>query len=287
MRLRVLHRTSYSYSAPVSKSANTLKVHPRETPWLRCESSFISVSPPTRLKHYVDLNFNTVHHFEIPEPHTKLVIESRATVSTTSKVDYRSLPYGYPHRDLPSYRQIDECQPFLHDSHYATVTPEIWRLAVDIKDHSQDVFQTAYAIMEHIHKRFEYRSGTTTVNTVASDVVALGCGVCQDFAHAMVALCRSLAIPARYVSGYFFDPTRNHSLRGSEATHAWVEIYLPDHGWIGFDPTNNKIVDDTYIAVAIGRDYRDVAPVTGSYFGTANSTLDIRVTVESLPEIAP
>jgi transglutaminase-like putative cysteine protease len=103
-------------------------------------------------------------------------------------------------------------------------------------------------------------------------VINRRCGVCQDFAHAMVALCRCLGIPCRYVSGYFFDATRNHSLRGSEASHAWTEVYIPGHGWIGLDPTNNKVVDETYVAVAVGRDYRDVTPVAGTYLMVGERT---------------
>jgi transglutaminase-like putative cysteine protease len=160
---------------------------------------------------------------------------------------------------------------------------------LDIQDFSTDVFQTSYAIMEYIFRNFEYRYGSTSVSTHANEVIARRCGVCQDFAHAMVALCRCLGIPCRYVSGYFFDATRDHSLRGSEASHAWVEVYIQGHGWIGLDPPNNKVIDDTYIAVAVGRDYRDVTPAAGTYFGSGSSILDVKVTVERLdrPAITP
>ena len=98
----------------------------------------------------------------------------------------------------------------------------------------------------------------------------------------MTAYCRSLGIPARYVSGYFFDSTLDQKLRGSEASHAWVEVYLGQHGWVGLDPTNRKVVDENYVVLAYGRDYRDVAPVIGTYFGRSGSQLTIHVKVESL-----
>jgi len=168
----------------------------------------------------------------------------------------------------------------LQDSEYIQINPEVWRRAVDIQGDSLDVFQTSYAIMEHIFTQFSYQPGMTTVSTHANEVFKGQTGVCQDFAHAMLALCRSLGIPARYVSGYFYDATHDHHLRGSQASHAWVEVYIHDYGWVGLDPTNNKVVDQTYIKLAIGRDYRDAAPVIGSFYGSGMSAMRVSVQVE-------
>lgn len=286
MRLRVHHRTEYHYSTPVSDSVNEVRLRPASGRWQTCESAFLTVLPPVRLTHYEDLNANQVHHFEVTPPHQRLVIDSRATVTTREKVDFERLPYGFLHRDLPLCRRIEECHPYLQDSAYVERTPEVWRQALDIQGGSEDVFQTSYAIMEHIFKRYTYRSGATTVSTHASEVIARKTGVCQDFAHAMVALCRAIGIPARYVSGYFFDATRDHHLRGSEASHAWAEVYIEGAGWIGLDPTNNKVVDGTYIVLATGRDYREVAPVIGTYYGTGRSILTVTVNVERISESA-
>lgn len=286
MRLRIHHRTEYSYSSPVRDSVNEIRLRPAESRWQACESSFISVLPACRISHYQDLNFNTVHHFEIARPHRKLVIDSRSTVTTREKVDFEKLPYGFLHKDLAKCQRLGECHPFLQDSTYVERTPDVWRLALDIQHEtdSEDVFETSYAVMEHIFRNYTYRAGATTVSTHANEVISSRTGVCQDFAHAMVAICRSIGIPARYVSGYFFDATRDHSLRGSEASHAWVEVYIDGSGWIGLDPTNNKVVDGTYIVLATGRDYREVAPVIGSYFGAALSSLNVTVRVERLPD---
>jgi len=282
MHLRVHHRTEYRYSTPVTGSVNELRLRPVDGRWQTCESSIISVLPAVRLKHYDDLHRNRVHHFEIPAPHDRLVIESRSTVVTREKVDFERLPYGFLHADLDQCRRIDECHPYLQDSAYVSRSPAIWREALDIQGNSLDVFQTGYAIMEHIFRHYAYRSGLTTVSTHASEVIDRKTGVCQDFAHAMIALCRSIGIPARYVSGYFFDATRDQSLRGSEASHAWVEIFIADSGWIGLDPTNLKVVDATYVVLATGRDYGDVAPVRGVYLGAGSSELLVTVKVERL-----
>ena len=286
MRLRVHHRTEYRYSTPVSESVNELRLCPPNTRFQTRESSLISVLPACRLTHYDDLNVNRVHLFEISEPHSGLVIESRAVVVTTCKVDFDHLPYGFSHTDLRNCRENEDCFMALQDSHYIERTPEIWRLGLDIRGDSEDVFQTSYAIMEYIYANFEYQSGATNVSTHANEVFEKRAGVCQDFAHVMVSLCRAIGIPARYVSGYFFDATRDRSLRGSEASHAWTEVYIEGPGWIGFDPTNNKVVDETYVILARGRDYRDVAPVSGTYYGSGVSALEVSVVVDRLPENA-
>lgn len=284
MRLSIHHRTEYFYGTSVRESVNDIRLYPRESPWQRCESSFLSILPATRLTSYTDLNHNHVHHFEIPEPHSRLVIDSRAIVETTCRIDFDHFPYGFELRGLGELHGMEECRPYLQSSRYVELNPDIWRRAVDIGGDSKDVFQTAYAIMEHIFSNYEYRSGATIVSTHANEVIEKECGVCQDFAHAMVAFCRALSIPARYVSGYFFDATRDNHLRGSEASHAWVEVYIKGEGWYGFDPTNNKVIDDTYVVLATGKDYRDVAPVVGTYYGGAHSALNVSVSVHRLDD---
>lgn len=280
MRLKVHHRTEYSYSDLVTNNSNELKLTPINTRWQSCVSSFIRVLPATRLSHYFDLNNNQVHRFEVVDPHDRLVIDSYIELLTRSRVNYADLPYGFQHVNLDKCRFIDECHPFLQNSSLVEITPEAWRQALDVQGDSKDVFQTAYAIMEHVYSEYTYTGGVTNVSTTASEVLMRREGVCQDFAHAMVAMCRSIGIPARYVSGYFFDASRGVHARGSEASHAWVDVYIDGFGWIGLDPTNNKVVDDTYITLAIGRDYMDVAPVKGSYIGSARSLMAVTLQVE-------
>lgn len=279
MELKVYHRTEYRYSSPARDSVNEVKLSPNDSKSQKCASSLISVIPPARPAPYMDLYGNQSHHIEVPQKHEKLVVEARMRVHTAPTLKIEDYPYGTKMSSLKGLAGRDDCHPFLQSSPYVDVNPKVWRVAVDIMDASGDVFQTGYAIMEHIFKEYRYQPGATAVTTHANEVIKKKIGVCQDFAHAMVAFCRSLKIPARYVSGYFFDGTRDHSLRGSEATHAWVEIFVEGFGWIGLDPTNNKVVDDTYIVLAVGRDYTDVAPVVGSYFGGGTSTLIVHVAV--------
>lgn len=284
MRLRVHHRTEYIYTAPVIDSVNEVRLCPPDNTFQTCESSFISVLPTGKLTHYIDLNGNKVNHFEISEPHSRLTIESRAVVTTRNKVNFDNLPFGFHHGHLGKCRSMEECYTYIQNSAYVERTPEIWKEALDIQGFSEDVFQTSYCIMEYIFENYDYQSGATTVSTHASEVIKKQQGVCQDFAHAMVSFCRAIGIPARYVSGYFFDATRDNSMRGSQASHAWVEVFIDGVGWIGLDPTNNKVTDETYIILARGRDYRDVAPVTGVYNGIGRSGMQVHVSVKRLPD---
>jgi transglutaminase-like putative cysteine protease len=282
MRLRIHHRTEYTYPQPVSESANEVRLKPRQNRWQDCDSCLISVLPAAPLTPYLDLYQNQAHRFQVTEPHIRLVVDSRARVTTKPRIDFEQLPYGMTISDLKQLQELESCYPFLQPSHYISLDREIWRQAVDIQGQSTDVFQTAYAIMEHIFDVYDYREGTTVVSTPAHEVIQQKTGVCQDFAHAMVALCRSLRMPTRYVSGYFFDATHDHRLRGSQASHAWAEVYLKDVGWVGFDPTNRKVVDETYITLAIGRDYQDVAPVAGTFYGGSETLLNVDVRVRRL-----
>lgn len=282
MRLQVFHRTEYAYADDVTNNSNELRLTPKITRTQTLVSSLINVLPAARLSHYNDLNFNRVHHFLVPNQHRKLVIESRSVVDTFKLFSSENMPYGFLHKDLGCCQDLDECHPFLQDSNFIELSPKVWREAVDIRDSAEDVFQTGYAIMDYIYTNFEYVSGATTASTHANDVIKGRKGVCQDFAHAMAAYCRALGIPARYVSGYFYDSTRDHHMRGSEASHAWVEIFVGERGWVGLDPTNRTIVDESYISIAYGRDYMDVAPVIGSYYGGGSSMLSVRVKVDRL-----
>ena len=281
MKLKVRHRTIYTYTETVRQNSNELRLQPRESTWQSLEFFLLKILPATDLSHYWDFYHNTVHHFEISAPHRRMTIESNFRIETTSKVGPATFPYGVPHGRLPECIEIEECSEFLRDSRYVSSSPAIWREAIDIQSASTDVFQTSYAIMEHIFDNYSYQPGVTSASTHSTEVFERRQGVCQDFAHAMIAMCRALGIPARYASGYLYDPGHT-GLRGTQASHAWCEIYILGQGWFGLDPTNNKVVDDGYVKVATGRDYGDTAPVIGQFVGKGSRTLDVSVNVERL-----
>lgn len=279
-RLSVVHRTAFHYGGPVTDSLNTVHLEPRRFPYQKTLSSLIRVLPATRLRRFEDLFQNPTHHFELLEPHSRLEIVSHLKV--------HNLPLAIPEEsrsatagDLADSAIRDRIWPYVQESSRVSKSPDVWRQAVDVTAGSDAVFVRAMALMEWIHREFIYQPGATGVKAHVEESFALRRGVCQDFTHVMLAMCRSLGLPARYASGYLYNGPRD-SLVGAQASHAWSEVYLPGCGWIGFDPTNNTLADDRYVKIAVGRDYDDVAPVVGTYRGTGRCRLDVSVAVEKI-----
>jgi transglutaminase-like putative cysteine protease len=214
----------------------------------------------------------------VEEPHQRLVIDAQGTVVTKNRYADAE-PRGVPLSELSSVAGTYEVHQLLQESRYVKISPEIWRAAVDAIQGQTNVFEAGVAIMEHLHGRCIYLTGVTGVSTTSLEFFDDSRGVCQDFAHLMLAMCRSLQIPARYVSGYLYDPTRKE-LRGAHASHAWCEIYVPGGGWFGLDPTNRRLADDHYVVLAIGRDYDDVAPVKGTFYGSTRCDMAVTVHLE-------
>lgn len=283
MKLHVLHRTHHRYGAPVRDSFNEARLQPPDTPAQQRHAFLLKVLPPTRLTHYLDFYLNTVHLFEVATPHTELVVEATSTVTTTPPVlpppDAPTLPLA----SLETATRNERCYDFTQPSTYVSGGPDVWRLALDAAADATDAWQVALALLHYVHREFVYEPASTHVHTTMSEVLRLRRGVCQDFAHVMLGLCRALKIPARYVSGYLYNGPADQ-LKGVQASHAWVEVFLPSFGWLGLDPTNNQPADERYVKIATGRDYSDVAPLKGTYRGTAERKLSVEVLVTRLDE---
>lgn len=277
MRFRIFHRTRYVYRAPVRDSYNELRLRPATDDKSRLEFFLLNMNPPVRLRHFRDPWLNYVHYFDLPEPHSELSIEAQSTINTTSPYDV-GIPTGVSFAKLKEHPD-DMLAPFLKDSEYVEISPEVWRLGIDIRDERDDVFETATEVMHHIYKNWTYKSNVTTASTHMSEVMAGKKGVCQDFAHVMIGICRSLGIPTRYVSGYLYNGPQSH-LRGTQASHAWCEVHIPGKGWFGLDPTNDIFADERHIKIATGRDYNDAAPITGHFDGPPGATTALQVDLE-------
>lgn len=273
MKFEILHRTHFAYAAPVRESFNEVRLQPLSNEHQTVDSFLLRVLPSTRLRHYRDLYLNCVHHFEIPQPHASLLIESRLEVTTHPAVvpglDARPAARTLLGQALESGR----CYDFIQESRYVDTSPETWRLAVDATEGEDDIWQSALRLMKFVHGHIAYQSRSTHVHTHMREVLTQRQGVCQDFAHVMLGLCRSLRIPALYVSGYLATET-------ASATHAWVEIFVPGAGWQGLDPTHNRVADGSYVKLGVGRDYADVPPVSGSYKGTRERTMTVEVSIQ-------
>jgi transglutaminase-like putative cysteine protease len=283
MKLRILHRTSYTYGGPVRENFNETRLQPVSANGQVCEQFILKVLPATRLTHYRDFYMNYVHLFEITEPHSQLVVEATSIVTTEV---LPPLPEDHPSTplvEMGACSQLEYCYDFLQSSRYVEKSPEVWRTALDITSSAgaTTVWQAALAIMHYIYDTYTYAPASTNTHTHMQEVFRLKRGVCQDFAHVMLGLCRAMKIPARYISGYLYNGPAGQ-LRGAQSSHAWVEVYLPGLGWRGLDPTNNAQPGEHYIKTAVGRDYADVSPVKGTYRGTTAHKLAVEVIVTDL-----
>ena len=165
-------------------------------------------------------------------------------------------------------------------SQFTGSTDELQKLAKEIGcERRGNLFEFLTELNQSIFQKFAYVPKSTKVDSPIDEALANRKGVCQDFAHIMIALLRGLKVPARYVSGYLFHEPKSKDRSSDGASHAWVEVLVPKLGWVAFDPTNNLIADDRHIRVALGRDYADVPPTRGVYKGEATSELSVSVTV--------
>ena len=286
----VRHFTRYRYSRPVWQSMMEIRMHPRSDHLQRCFTFQLSVSPRARIFSYTDQRGNLVNHFDIPAPHKHLTIVADALV----EVD---MPEPLPERlGAEAWAELDEMIHFedywdvLRSSQFVHTSPELEALARELDvDHRDglDPLQLLLKLNTDLYYAFSYEKQSTSVDSPIEEALRSRKGVCQDFAHIMIALVRNLGIPCRYVSGYLHhDPL--HEDRSSEgATHAWVEAMLPGLGWVGLDPTNNLIAGGRHIRTAVGRDYADVAPTTGIMKGGSHGELQVRVRVTPSEALLP
>lgn len=285
MHLRVLHRTSFTYAGKAHDSFNEVRLRPINDATQQCREFQLNLTPGAVPREYDDFYGNTVQYFEVIESHKKLIIEAVSIIDTTPMAERPAIP-RVPMEDLERSAEREMLAEFYNSSHYVPLDVELWREAQDaLAEGSSDVWNNVRRLGSHVYRRFAYKPKTTGVNTTASDVLKLRMGVCQDFAHVHLGLCRCLGIPARYVSGYFFNNTRRP--REIEASHAWIEAYVPGPGWTSWDPTHDRTADERYVKVAVGRDYADIRPVNGTYRGAPTRSLKVDVTVREAPAAVP
>ncbi|MEM9445130.1 MAG: transglutaminase family protein [Verrucomicrobiota bacterium] len=279
MKLHIKHETRYQYENPVKERYSELRLKPKSIGIQNCLDFQLRLVPESQVSHYLDFYLNDVHFFDISIPHIEHEVVLEAVVELQ---EYQALPRPesaiiWDH--LGECATNEACYDFLGTSPLVNLNVSVWRLAQDISLSRQDLWEDVESISHFVYEYLTYDQSATTVNTRVDDVIECKAGVCQDFAHVMVGICRSLNIPARYVSGYLYQGNQDIKARGTEASHAWVEAYLPNFGWRAFDPTNDRVVDDHYVTIAVGRDYSDVAPVKGTYKGVSAESMEVSVQV--------
>ncbi len=276
---RIKHITRYTYPAPVIDSANQVMLFPINDLQQEVKKHDLIITHQPAVEVFTDYFGNRTGIFSVIRPHTELTIQSNIEIITKET-------------ELPAYDTASETQwdnlamireqfPYLdfmllenfeaHD--------EVMTAVKTLMSDSITPFNAAREMSSFVYNNFEYKKGITNVETQVDEIWKLKAGVCQDFAHILLVMLRFVGIPARYVSGYICP--KNHELRGEGATHAWVEAYIPFYGWLGFDPTNNCIVSDRHVRLAIGRSFTDCTPVKGTYKGTSEHTLEVSVIIDN------
>jgi len=287
----VRHVTNFGYEPPVRESVMEVRMQPRSEGHQRCLSFSLDVLPNANIMWYRDFSGNAVHHFDIPGRQARVKIIAQALV----EVQPPPLP-GISEvgtwQDLDALIAAGDQWEMLLPSRFAQTTPALRQLASQLElERRGNPLELLLRLNESLYNTFTYVPNSTKVDSPIDDALETRQGVCQDFAHIMIALVRELGIPCRYISGYLFHGKADHDRSPEGATHAWTEAFLPGPGWVALDPTNNLLGSERHIRVAIGRDYADVPPTRGVYKGEAESELSVSVTVSPadapLPEELP
>ncbi len=274
------HVTRFRYSAPISESIMEVRIQPRSEGIQHCLDFHLHTNPRARIMTYRGEYGNRVHHFDVPNRHSQLIITAQALVELTAPPPLPQTLDPQAWDELDSLTATDEHWDMLMPSHFARPSDLLHDFARELGLRRRDDPLTVLRDLNTaIYKHLEYAQKNTRVDSPIEDALNVRRGVCQDFAHIMITLVRELQIPCRYVSGYLFQQSRERDHSAEDATHAWVEALLPGLGWVGFDPTNNSIAAERHIRVAIGRDYADVPPTRGVFRGSAESELAVAVKV--------
>ncbi len=284
-RYRIAHITEFSYDALVSESYNEVRLRPRQDDLQSCLSFRLTTDPPSKYSAHIDYNDNWVHRFNILHEHRCLRVQAESVVLVQLAME---LPVGGIGIDRISEvaDEIEKHYDLLAATEFvphAAALSDLARRAEHESDGTIAGFaRTASAI---VNSSFRYEKGATHVHSSIHDALATGAGVCQDFTHILLAMIRMRGIPCRYVSGYLV-PRRTaepgaseEEVIGGQASHAWIEVFIPNAGWFGLDPTLGVPVGLQHVRVAYGRDYGDVAPVRGVYKGHAGQRLSVDVCV--------
>jgi len=293
MRYRVRHQTVYHYGGDVAHSHQLLHLTPRDLATQICHSRSITLDPePSTRREDIDAFGNFVTRLEYDLPHDRLEVlaevkvkvsappgaadaESAAWEQVRGALNYSGLPM--------SAAYLDACR-FRMESSYVRIKQTFSDYAADCFAEGSPLLLGAESLMHKIHRDFSYAPGSTNVSTRVSEAFTARRGVCQDFAHIMLACLRSRGLAARYVSGYLRTappPGSEAALLGADASHAWVSVFCPPYGWTDFDPTNGVRVGTDHIVIAWGRDFGDVSPLRGVIVGGGQHRLSVRVSVQA------
>jgi transglutaminase-like putative cysteine protease len=281
----VRHKTTFNYEEVVSVSHHVLHLAPRVHPRQMCLLSETVVDPKPAVDSVGQDYFgNPIEHLTVQKPHKQLVVEAHSCVDVQPAAEplelEQSPPWEIVRDQLAGYEVLDAYE-LVFESPYVAGNDAIHEYALQSFTPGRPILAATMDLTTRIFREFQYRGGVSDVSTPVSDVFAMRQGVCQDFAHLMIACLRSLKLAARYVSGYLLTrpPEGKEKLIGSDASHAWVSVFAGESGWVDFDPTNNAIPGVDHITFAWGRDYGDVSPINGFIVGGGAHQVSVAVDV--------
>ena len=285
---RVEHETRYVYASPVSTSQHVAYLRPRVLAHQRVHRDELEIDPePLESSRRVDYFGNAVDQFTLLKPHTELLVRARSVVQVSPSgraLAPASSPPWEKVRDALRYARgagPQEDNQFAYSSPYVAIDPVLADFAQPSFTPDRPLLAAALDLMHRIHAEFRYVPAATTITTPVSRVLTERQGVCQDFAHLQISCLRSLGLAARYVSGYLLTdpPPGRPRLVGADASHAWLSVHCPAHGWVDLDPTNDVVPELRHITLAWGRDYGDVSPLRGVILGGGEHTVHVGVSV--------
>ncbi|MBI1173688.1 MAG: transglutaminase family protein [Sideroxydans sp.] len=291
MRYRVIHKTEYVYSEFVGLSYNEARLLPRNTGTQHCQRTQLQIEPlPTDYREREDFFGNRVAYFSLREPHQRFVVTASSEVEIMPQGRQLNLSCGtdWEAVQLSLHQAHDpqtlDARQYALSSPFVAANTELANYAQTSFPPGRPLLEAVHDLMGRIHRDFTYDPGFTDLATPLATVLAHRRGVCQDFAHLAIGCLRAQGLAARYVSGYLetLPPPGAAKLVGADASHAWFSVYIPELGWVDFDPTNNQIPVDQHIVVAWGRDYGDVTPLKGVIFGGGEHELIVSVDVQNL-----
>ena len=287
VRYEIEHRSRYCYTAPVQQCVMLLCLEPRKGRGQRLLNFEIETQPPACLNRETDCFGNARHLLDLHQAHQTLEIATRSTVEAMPAPPLpRRLPTG-AWEELCSRESSFADWDFTHSSALVRPSPA---LAAFVERHRiapvDDPLESLLQLSHALHHCLHYIPGSTSAESPVEHILETGQGVCQDYTHLMLAIARSWGIPARYVSGYLHS-TQSDDQALNNATHAWVECWLPELGWLGFDPTNPSLAGTGSVCIAVGRDYRDVSPTRGVRQGGGATHLEIEVRMRAFPIASP
>ncbi len=284
------HTTTYTYAAPVARSQHLLRLEPRTTATQRCLDLRLDIHPEPSERHaYADYFGNATVYANLDQPHDKLVVTARGRINVEG--DSRLLPEPGPAWEAVRDRAAADRSPegldvyqYVFDSPMAAASDALRAYAETSFKPQRPLLEAVEDLNRRIFSEFTYDPTATTIATPVAEALAQRAGVCQDFAHVMIGVLRAMGLPARYMSGYIRPDTGDDepSVRGAGASHAWVAVYLPEVGWVEYDPTNHAMpsrMRTDHITLAWGRDYSDVAPIEGVALGGGQHSVAVEVDV--------